>query len=313
MVLTAPTAAPVDSSPAKGPSSVQRTWLIRAGYTAFLLVIGYLVVVPLVRLQSRAFADGAAGYGTAFGQANIGSVIQTTVALAVGSTIIALILGTVLAFAASRLPVRYGFLRAIPVLPIVMPAVANVVGWAFLLSPRPGYLNALLRKLPWWSDLDTGPVDIYSVPWIIILTGFGLTSFVYLLSRLECRTSARNTWRPLRQAVATRSAFSRRPAATASIIGIRRRSDTTAGSRPVHCAPAAGPEFWVNVITTEMYRMATETPTDYGAAAAMGSPLLVFGILIVIAQKLLLGNQTRFVTHGGKAFVSRRRRSPWQS
>src|SRR6185436_14382449 len=25
-----------------------------------------------------------------------------------------------------------------------------------------------------------GPVDIYTMPWIVILTGFGLTSFVYL-------------------------------------------------------------------------------------------------------------------------------------
>ena len=25
-----------------------------------------------------------------------------------------------------------------------------------------------------------GPVDVYTLPWIIIITGFGLTSFVYL-------------------------------------------------------------------------------------------------------------------------------------
>ena len=65
-------------------------------------------------------------------------------------------------------------------MPIVVPAVANVTGWVFMLSPRPGYLNALLRKLPWWNDLDAGPVDIYTLPWIVILTGFGLTAFVYL-------------------------------------------------------------------------------------------------------------------------------------
>ncbi|MDA6565704.1 ABC transporter permease subunit, partial [Escherichia coli] len=28
--------------------------------------------------------------------------------------------------------------------------------------------------------MDSGPIDVYSTPWIIILTGFGLTSFVYL-------------------------------------------------------------------------------------------------------------------------------------
>ena len=52
-------------------------------------------------------------------------------------------------------------------------------GWAFLLSPRPGYLNALLRLLPWWSHLDSGPVEVYSITWIVIITGFSLTAFVY--------------------------------------------------------------------------------------------------------------------------------------
>jgi iron(III) transport system permease protein len=44
-------------------------------------------------------------------------------------------------------------------------------------------------------------------------------------------------------------------------------------------------------------------------AAALGSPLLLFGILIVIGQKWILGDQTRFVTHGGKSFTSQARPS----
>ena len=62
----------------------------------------------------------------------------------------------------------------------MLPAIASVIGWTFLFSPRPGYLNALLRNLPWWNHLTEGPVDVYTMPWIVILTGFGLTSFVYL-------------------------------------------------------------------------------------------------------------------------------------
>ena len=106
--------------------------------------------------------------------------ITTTVALAFGSLVIALVLGTALAWAATRLPPRLSVLRALPILPIVVPAVASVIGWSFLLSPRPGYLNALMRQLPWWSDLDSGPLDVYTMPWIILITGFGLTAFVYL-------------------------------------------------------------------------------------------------------------------------------------
>ena len=76
----------------------------------------------------------------------IGRTIAYTIGLALGSLAIALVLGTFLAWAATRLPPRLRILRVIPVLPIVVPAIASVVGWAFLLSPRPGYLNAALRN-----------------------------------------------------------------------------------------------------------------------------------------------------------------------
>ncbi|NUP26560.1 MAG: sugar ABC transporter permease, partial [Nocardia sp.] len=133
-------------------------WRSRLGYLALLAVLAYLGGLPLIRLQSLAFADGARGYRAQYTRFDIGETIATTVALALGSLVIAMVFGTLLAFAASRLPDRLGFLRIIPILPIVMPAVANIVGWAFLLSPGPGYLTVLLRKLPWWSGSDTGPI-----------------------------------------------------------------------------------------------------------------------------------------------------------
>jgi iron(III) transport system permease protein len=46
---------------------------------------------------------------------------------------------------------------------------------------------------------------------------------------------------------------------------------------------------------------ATESiPPQYGLAAAIGSPLLIFGIFVLFANRVLLGDHTRFVTHGGK-------------
>ncbi|MGH2579055.1 MAG: ABC transporter permease, partial [Actinomycetota bacterium] len=154
--------------------------LPRIGVVAFLAGIAYLVVMPLYRLQQLAFENDAAGYRNAFNKSGIGDTLKATVGLALGSLTIALVLGTTLAWAATRLPPRLRLLRVLPILPIVVPAVASVIGWAFLLSPRPGYLNALLRNLPWWDHLEEGPVDIYTMPWIVIITGFGLTAFVYL-------------------------------------------------------------------------------------------------------------------------------------
>ena len=112
---------------------------------------------PLVRLQVLAFSHGARAYSQAFSEPGIWQVIWRTVELALGSLAIALVLGTALAWAASTLSPRLRFLKILPILPIVVPAIASVLGWSFLFSPHPGYLNALLRHLPWWHHLTKAP------------------------------------------------------------------------------------------------------------------------------------------------------------
>jgi iron(III) transport system permease protein len=288
-------------------------WRARLGYAVLVAALLYMVALPLYRLQSMAFADGARGYRAQYGRADVGEVIWTTVQLALASVTIGMVLGTLLAFATSRLPQRFSFLRMVPVLPIVMPAVANVVGWAFLLSPGPGYLNAAMRHLPWWNHLESGPVDVYSATWIIILTGFGLTSFVYLfVSAGMAAISAEHLEAAQTSGSSTIGVFFRvvlpllRPsliygAGVALLLGLGQFTGPL----------LLGANTGVKVLTTEMYRRVSESPADFAAAAAAGSPLVVLGVVVVLAQKLLLGDQTRFVTHGGKAFRSTPTRSWW--
>ncbi|MET8799448.1 iron ABC transporter permease [Nocardia sp. NPDC004568] len=305
--------AAVSTLTAGRPFAVPAHWRSRLGYLALLAVLGYLVVLPMIRLQSLAFEDGARGYRAQYTRFDIGETIQTTIALALGSLVIAMVLGTLLAFAASRLPDRLGFLRIIPILPIVMPAVANIVGWAFLLSPGPGYLNVLLRKLPWWSDSDSGPIDVYTVPWIIILTGFGLTSFVYLFVSAGMQNiSAEHLEAAQISGSSTVGVFFRvvLPLLRPSLIyggGIALLLGLGQFTGPL----LLGQNYGVKVLTTEMYRRVSESPSDFAAAAAAGSPLVIFGLVLVLIQKGLLGNQSRFVTHGGKAFAPAGGRSLW--
>jgi iron(III) transport system permease protein len=281
------------------------------GVVVFVAALGYLVVLPLIRLQTFAFEDGAEGYRTAYSAPGIGEVLWTTAALATGSLVIAMVLGTSLAWAASRLPARYGFLRTLPVLPIVIPAVANVVGWVFLFSPRPGYLNALLRYLPWWSDLESGPVDIYSVPWIILITGFLLTSFVYLFVTAGLQGINQEHIEAAEACGSSPSgAFFKvvlpllRPALIygAGVVLLLGLGQFTA---PLLLGSSLG----INVVTTEMFRYMSESPVDFAAAAAFGAPLVIFGLVVVVLQKIGLGDQARFVTHGGRAFRSSQRAS----
>ncbi len=46
-------------------------------------------------------------------------------------------------------------------------------------------------------------------------------------------------------------------------------------------------------------------------AAAIGSPLLVFGIFVLFANRFLLGDHSRFVTHGGKGGFKPAARGSW--
>jgi iron(III) transport system permease protein len=280
--------------------------------TGFLLVLGYLVLIPLVRLQLRAF-NGTAddGFPAAFGRPEFGRTIVNTIALAAGSLVIGLVLGTLLAWAASRLPHRLRFLALLPVLPIVVPAIASVAGWTFLLAPVPGYLNALLRKLPWWSHLTEGPINIYSITWIVILTGFGLTSFVYLFVRSAmANISADHLEAAAVSGSSSLGVFFRitlpllRPAllyggGVALLLGLGQFT-----------APLLlGSNQGVTVLTTDMYTQVSSTPVHTGTAAAIGTPLLVFGVLVVALQKAGLGDERRFVTHGGKGFRAANRPS----
>jgi iron(III) transport system permease protein len=283
---------------------VDRRALIRmAGAGAFVVALGYLVLAPLVRLQGKAFTKGD-GYREAYSRPDVWRTIRYTIGLALGSLLIALVLGTLLAWASSRLPRRLRFLALLPIMPIVVPAIASVVGWAFLLAPGPGYLNALLRHLPWWSGNTQGPVNVYSLPWIVIITGFGLTSFVYLFVRSAFANISSDFLEAAHvSGSSSTGVFFRvtlpllRPAliyggGVALLLGLGQFT-----------APLLlGTNEGITVLTTDMYNQVASTPVHYGMAAALGSPLLLFGILVVGLQKIVLGDQRRFVTHGGKGF-----------
>jgi iron(III) transport system permease protein len=277
----------------------------------FLIPVGYLVLTPLIRLQQLALEDDARAYKAAADVRNLDKVLLTTLGLALGSLVIAMVLGTALAWFSARLPRRWTWMGALPILPIVMPAVAFVTGWAFLLSPRAGYINDALRRLPWWSDLNSGPIDVYTPTWIVILTGFGLTSFIYVFMRAGMRRLSFE----LTEAAFVSGATSRRAFFTV-VVPLLRPSFVYGGSIALllglgqFTAPLLlGQPHNVRVLTTEVYRFTSESPIDHGIAAALASPLLIAGIVVVLVQRMLLSNQERFVTDVGKGAGSEVRTS----
>jgi iron(III) transport system permease protein len=294
-------------------SGVARRLTARVSVIVLVVALAVLILRPLYAIMQEAFANGAHGFHAVGDIPDIGQAVQATVWLALGSTAIALVLGIALAWCALRLPRGFGWLSIVPVLPIVIPAVASVMGWVFIFSPRIGYGNQVLRLLPWWSGRQTGPVDVYTLPWIVIITGLGLTAFVYLFISAGLRSvNAELLEAAHTSGSSSIGAFFRvmlpslRPSivyATAVCLMLALGQFT---------APLLlGSQVGLQVLTTEMFVRLTQAPVDIGAAAAIAAPLTLIGILFVIGQRLLIRNQARFVSHGAKAFRPVGKRSPW--
>lgn len=273
----------------------------RLGVAVLALVVGWLVLAPLVFVESKALRGDA--LGRALRTPNLGSIVLTTLKLAVLSSVLALVLGVILAFAAVHLSPRWRWLDVVPALSVVLPAVANITGWTALLSPRPGYLNSLLRKLPWWSGLKEGPVDVYSTTWIALVVGFGLTSFAYLFIRTGMRGI-----NPEVVEAARLSGSSPLQAFRRVVLPLLRPSLVYGGivvfmlSLGQFTAPLLlGARRGIRVVTTEMYRYTSQTPTDYGRAAALASPLLLVGIGLLSYQRFALRHAERHATMGGRS------------
>lgn len=303
-------------------SLARRGWSLRLGRVAPRLVlivligaVGYLTVLPLIRLQYLAFEDGFQTYKDAYTRPGAWQTVGRTIYLGVGSLLIAIVLGTALAWAAASLPRRLRLLRVLPILPIILPAVAYVLGWSFLLSPVPGYLNQLLRHLPWWSGGFEGPFDVYTLPWIVVITGLALASFVYLF----VSAGLENISDELIEAAYVNG--SSRAGVFFRIVLPLLRPALVYGSGVSlllglgqFTAPLLlGQNQGVNVLTTDMYLQTQAIPPQYGVAAAIGSPLLVFGIFVLFVNRVLLGDQTRFITHGGKGGFRPAARGSWLS
>ncbi|MCR2793466.1 iron ABC transporter permease [Microbacterium sp. zg.Y625] len=319
--------SPASALPGSAPAPpirrhVAADWARRHGLTTGLtLILLFLVLYPLLRLQVLALEDGARAYREAFALPELATTLLTTAALGLGSLVISLVLGTALAWFSLRLPRRHAWMSIIPILPIVLPAVAVVVGWAFLLSPQVGFINVALRALPFVDvvapavGLPSGPLNIYSVPGIVIVTGLQLTPLVFLflqgsLKQLNFETIEAAS---VSGAGSVRAFFTvvlplMRPAlvysaAFAMLLGLGQLT-----------APQfLGARDGIRVLATEVYRFGGTAPTDFALAAAVASPLLIAGILFILVQRLLLRRDFRFVSSGAKGASRPGRPSRWSA
>lgn len=278
--------------------------LSACGWALFAAALSYFMLLPLLPLQQRAFAEFGERFAEAQQIVGIGRTLFNTAALGIGSLLAALVFGTLLAWSVSRLPPRARlFLAPLPMAPLIIPPVAFVVGWTFLMSSRVGYLNQALRLLPWWSGLEAGPLDPYSFPMIVVMTGLILTPFIYLF----VLSAMANTSPEYEAAALVAGASERQVFFSITLPMIRPALIYSSGVALLlglgqFAVPLLlGRNQQINVLTTEMYLLREHYPVNYGLAALLGTPLLVAGLIVLIAQQRGLGDTRRFVTLSGRS------------
>lgn len=291
--------------PEPGQIRSKPDWSRRFGlptaWSAFTIALGLAILTPVVIFFARAFADGGSAFSRMLDQPNIGHTLWTTVYLALGSTTLGAVGAVGLAAVVNRVPSRLQATAAVlPLLPLVIPPVALIYGWIFLFAPDVGYGNALLRKLPFFSQMSEGPINIYSVGGIIFVTATDVVGiiFIFVYARLREINGSVEAAARVSGASASRAFFTitlplLRPALVAGVVT----------SFLVQLGQFTAPLFLgrrdnIEVVTTVIFRLREQYPIDYALTAAMGFPLLIVGVLAITLQRRVVGDQRRYVTQG---------------
>lgn len=298
--MTTPTAQPVHRPPettrlskrsATPPSPSASFWILGTG------ALAAIVMVPILLYFTRVFEAGA--LDRVRDVPNLGRTLGMTVFLAAGSTAIGAVLAVALAAAVARIPGRLQSVAAIiPQLPLVVPPVAMVYGWIFIFSPGVGYGNTLLRMTPFFDHLDEGPINVYSVPAIMLITALDLAGFIYafVLARIfeingSVTASARVCGASGFRTFMTITFPLLRPSLVAGVV-VAFLIGLGQFTAPLFLGTRAS----VSVVATEIFRMREQYPIDYAVTAALGLPLLTFGILSIVVQRKVVGDQRRYIT-----------------
>src|SRR3990172_528977 len=237
------------------------------------------------------------------------AIVPDTVIFTVGSVALGFLIAFVLAWLVERtdIPWREGLFTLILV-PLLVPNLVLAIAWIMLLGQNSGGVNVLLRSLFGFSS--PGPLNIFSMPGLIVAQALGLVPFVFLLLCAAIRSMDPS----LEEA--------------SSVAGARPRttffSVTFPVLRPGILAPAVlgtiitleqfeiplliGLPARINIFSTRVFWELNPTSglPNYGRAAAVSLPFLLAALVFLLLYHRLIRRADRFVTIPGRGFQPKR-------
>jgi iron(III) transport system permease protein len=286
--------------------------------TITILVLLYLVVGPLVMLVVSAFEDTSGGvvitppfpwtgenFRTVFASSDTYSVLWSTVLFSGGSLLFAFAVSITFAWLVERtdLPGRSAIFVLV-VAPQGIPALISAIAWSLLLNPTNGFLNLVLRNV--FHTSGDGPINVYSLPWMVLVQGMALVPLTFLLitaslrsmnASLEdaARTSGASFWRIVRRVTL--------PMLKPALIGALIYEFVTV-VEAVDVPLVLGLPGHVTVLSTQIYN-AVHPPVglpNYGVGSTHGMFLLVLALGPILIYNRIVGGSSSYATVTGKTF-----------
>jgi iron(III) transport system permease protein len=283
-------------------------------------VIAYLVLSPVVFLIVSSFRRYVlagsiqytftlANYRDAYLTEDFVEALLNSILYAGGTTLLALALGTAVAWIVERTnaPLR-GLLAVGAAATYLVPGVIVTLAWVMLANPRIGSLNHLLRQL-FPSDDPSGPLSVNSMLGMIWVSGTHIYPVAFLVMSAAFRSmdpsleeaaalSGAGLWATIRRVTLGVS----RPAVLSAFLILLVR-----GLESFEVPLIIGIPSKIGVLTTLIYsNAALVQPPEPGMSAALGIVLLALSIVGVYFYQRATRRARAFATITGKAYRPRR-------
>src|SRR5215831_8510009 len=271
-------------------------------------VIAYLGAVPLVFLLWKTFVVGGTlsltNFRSAYSSVGIGSMMVNTLAFSLGSTAVALFIGSVLAYLIARTDVPgKPLMFAASLVPLIIPGILHTIAWVFILDPQIGVANKWVIE-----PLDGGHAfQLYSIPGMIVVEGLHLAPLVFLLMVAALRgMDPALEESAIMSGASLPTVFRRitmplvRPAlyAGALIMFVR-------GLESFEVPALLGLRNHIWVYTSRIWSALNDVIPNYGQAGAYALTLLAMTSLAIFFQSRLSKRSRAFQTITGKGFRPR--------
>jgi iron(III) transport system permease protein len=294
----------VESTPAR----IDWTKPVLYLFAALLIV---LIVMPLSWLAIYSVTDRdnhltLQNFVTLFTDPDFLDPLLTTAIIATTSAVICCIVAAPIGWLVSRtdMPGRQ-FIRALVTASFVTPPFLGAVAWELLAAPNSGLLNQLFRFVA-GAEADEHLFNIYSLTGIIFVISCYTFPFVFVLvanaldnmpGELEDASAilGGNAWTTARRVTIPLAL----PALVAGALIAFLQAMTLFGSPAILALPAG-----FHTMTTKIWSL-FQYPPKLELAAAAAVPLLLLTILLLQAQKFILGRRGYSVV-GGKYGAPRR-------